>query len=89
MKRKVILDDAIRTAERPDDPTSEYEERLASQGARVREVWATPAREAQNPRQTAELSLVEYLPGDLFANGYVPHGMERTVENLRNRNARR
>lgn len=76
-------------AERPDDPTSEYEERLASQGARVREVWATPAREAQNPRQTAELSLVEYLPGDLFANGYVPHGMERTVENLRNRNARR
>ena len=35
--------------------------------------------------QTAELSLVEYLPDNLQNLDYVPHGMQGTVVNLRNR----
>ncbi len=75
-------------AQRPDEPTSEYEERLSEQGARVLSLWATPGPAPINPHQTAPLSLVDYLPDDLFAGGYVPHGMERTIENLRNRTRR-
>ncbi|MDO4798271.1 MAG: methyltransferase [Coriobacteriales bacterium] len=71
-------------AQRPNEPTSEYEGRLAEQGAKVLGLWAIPGPAPRNPRQTAPLSLVDYLPDDLFDGGYVPHGMERTVENLRN-----
>ena len=71
-------------AERPDDVTSEYEERLSDQGACVYAVEATPGPEPDNPRQTASLSLVDYLPSDLSGLGYVPHGMQGTVTNLRN-----
>ena len=35
--------------------------------------------------QTDRLGLVDYLPSDVNAIGYVPRGMESTVENLRNR----
>ena len=38
--------------------------------------------------QTAKLSLVDYLPQDLSTMGYIPHGMERTVTNLRNLEAK-
>lgn len=72
-------------AERPNEPTSEYEDRLTDKGAKVLSLWATPGPVPKNPVQTAPLSLVDYLPYGLFADGYVPHGMERTVENLRNR----
>ncbi len=74
--------------ERPDEPTSEYEERLVAQGAKVYGVWATPGELREPPVQTASLSLVDYLPEDLFADGYVPHGMDGAVTNLRNRRAR-
>ena len=72
-------------AEQPEEPTSEYEERLASQGAKVYAVWATPGTAPTAPQQTASLSLVDYLPDDLFEGGYVPHGMAGAVTNLRNR----
>ena len=34
------------------------------------------------------MSLIDYLPEDLSQMTYVPHGMEGTVANLRNRQAR-
>lgn len=72
-------------AERPDEPTSEYENRLVAQGARVLGLWATPGARPVDPVQTAPLSLVDYLPDELFDGDYVPHGMQATVQNLRNR----
>lgn len=77
-------------AERPDDPTSEYEERLSAQGALVNAYAATPGPAPEHPVQTAEMSLAAYLPEDLSAlGGYAPHGMQATVENLRNRAEKR
>lgn len=69
----------------PDEPTSEYEERLAAQGAKVFGVWATPGDVPAEPKQTAALSLMDYLPDDLFGDGYIPHGMAGAIVNLRNR----
>lgn len=74
--------------ERPDEPSSEYEERLGAQGARVLALSATPGPAPRRAVQTAELSLAAYLPHDLEsleALSYAPHGMEATVTNLRNR----
>lgn len=75
----------------PDAPSSEYEERLSAQGAHVLGLACVPGpAPASAPVQTAELSLACYLPRDLSAfDGYAPHGMEATVANLRNREARR
>jgi len=40
--------------------------------------------------QTAEVSLVAYIPQDLASfDGYAPHGMEATIQNLRNRAAKK
>lgn len=78
-------------AERPDDPASEYELRLGAQGARVLALTATPGPAPDHVEQTAELSLAAYLPHDLEELQdltYAPHGMQATVENLRNRAAR-
>ena len=77
-------------ADFPDAPTSEYEERLGAQGARVFALAATPGPgpAPEHPVQTAELSLAAYLPQDLETLeglGYAPHGMQATVTNLRNR----
>lgn len=77
-------------ADFPDAPSSEYEERLGAQGARVFALAATPGPgpAPENPVQTAELSLAAYLPRDLETLeglGYAPHGMQATVTNLRNR----
>ena len=75
-------------ADFPDEPTSEYEERLGAQGARVYALAATPGPAPEDPVQTAELSLAAYLPQDLDgleAISYAPHGMQATVQNLRNR----
>lgn len=82
--------DLVRTSDnerkdRPEAPTTEYEQRLVAQGATVFAVWATPGTAPTNPVQTASLSLVDYFPSDLFAGGYVPHGMGGAVTNLRNR----
>lgn len=73
--------------DRPDEPSSEYEDRLTEQGAPVYGIWATPNPNAHvaSVRQTAPLSLVDYLPSDLSNMAYVPHGMQGTVLNLRNR----
>ena len=39
--------------------------------------------------QTAEMSLAAYIPADLSSfDGYAPHGMQGTIENLRNRAAK-
>lgn len=75
-------------AELPNEPASEYEERLAAQGATVFGVWASPNDREPSAVQTAALSLMDYLPEDLFSNGYVPHGMSGAVVNLRNRKKR-
>ena len=78
-------------SERPDDPASEYERRLGAQGARVLALTAKPGPVPERVEQTAELSLAAYLPHDLETLqglAYAPHGMEATVENLRNRAVR-
>ncbi|MBQ9059216.1 MAG: methyltransferase domain-containing protein [Atopobiaceae bacterium] len=73
-------------AERPDEPLSEYEQRLCEQGARVYELVAHPSgNAAQTPRKP--VSLMDYLPQDLDSLDYVPHGMQAAVTNLRNRKA--
>ena len=79
-------------ADRPDDPSSEYEERLSAQGARVFALAAAPGPAPEHPVQTAELSLAAYLPQDLEGLeeiSYAPHGMQATVTNLRNQALRR
>ncbi len=77
-------------ADRPDDPTSEYEVKLGAKGARVCSYIAVPGPEPENPVQTAEMSLAAYIAEDLSAyDGYAPHGMEATVTNLRNRAAKK
>ena len=75
---------------RLDDTPTEYERRLTAQGARVYALEATPGPtpdgwDPAHVEQTASLSLVDYLPDDLEQMGYVPHGMQGTVTNLRNR----
>lgn len=74
----------------PDDPMTEYEERLSAQGAGVYALVATPGTTPlpEHIEQTASLSLVDYLPEDLETMGYVPHGMQGSVTNLRNRRSR-
>lgn len=74
--------------DRPNDPTTEYEERLTAQGATVFALCATPGEDPGQVDQTASLSLVDYLPDDLESLDYVPHGMQGSVVNLRNRNRR-
>jgi len=67
-----------------DGPSSEYEDRLTARGASVYALEATPKGMPEHMEQTDRLGLVDYLPADVNAIGYVPHGMESTVENLRN-----
>ena len=76
-------------ADHPDDPTSEYEVKLGAQGAKVNAYVAVPGPAPANPQQTAEMSLAAYIPDDLSTfDGYAPHGMEATVQNLRNHAAK-
>lgn len=71
--------------EQPGEPSSEYEDRLVAQGAKVLALWATPGCLPEHVEQTASLSLSDFLPDDLSSMDYVPHGMQGTVTNLRNR----
>lgn len=71
-------------AEHPSPVESEYERRLTAKGAPVYAFEAKPGPAPAHVRQTAALSLMDYLPEDLSSMGYVPHGMERTITNLRN-----
>ena len=75
-------------AEFPDEPWSAYERKLTEQGACAFGIAACPGPAPEHVEQTAPLSLVSYLPGNLDQLEYVPHGMQGCVENLRNRNAR-
>jgi tRNA (guanine-N7-)-methyltransferase len=75
-------------ADFPDDPTSGYEERLAANGAKVFALEATPGPEPENFSPMPQRGLVEYLPQDLEKLDYVPLGMEATVWNMRNREAK-
>jgi tRNA (guanine-N7-)-methyltransferase len=75
--------------ERPDDPVTEYGRRLTAQGATVYAIEAVPGDDPGDVTQTASLSLVDYLPDDLESVGYIPHGMQGTVVNLRNQRRRR
>ena len=70
-------------------PSSEYEDRLTAKGASVFALEATPGEKPERMEQTDRLGLVAYLPSDVNAIGYVPRGMESTVENLRNRDLKR
>ena len=72
-------------ADHADTPASEYEERLGAAGAHVHAIIARVGELDGVPEQTASLSLVDYLPSDLHGLDYVPHGMQGTVVNLRNR----
>lgn len=86
--RIVWTSDDVRT-EHPGFPETEYEARLAAQGAAVWGVRAVPA-DAPTPEQVqrgrdVEQSLVAYLPDDLESLAYVPLGMEAAVMNLINR----
>lgn len=83
--------DDVRT-EHPDFPETEYEVRLAAQGAAVWGVRAVPG-DAPTPEQIergrdVEQGLVAYLPDDLESLDYVPLGMEAAVMNLINRRRR-
>lgn len=74
--------------EPPDNlPVSEYESRLVADGARVLCIEATLGPKPDLVEQSAELSLVSYLPENLDELDYVPLGMTGTVTNLRNRKA--
>ena len=75
-------------ADFPNDPTSGYEERLAANGAKVFALEATPGPEPAHFSPTPQRGLVEYLPQDLEKLDYVPLGMEATVWNMRNREAK-
>lgn len=83
--------DDVRT-EHPGHPETEYEARLAAQGATVYGICATPGAEPSDAQiqagRDAEQSLAAYLPHDLDALSYVPLGMEGFVVNARNRMAK-
>lgn len=77
-------------AAHPEQPITEYEERLTAQGATVHAIYAKPPLTPATPEQLRAagdmpLSLIDYLPEDLFASDYIPYGMSYAVDNLRNR----
>ncbi len=72
-------------ADFPDDPTSGYEERLAANGAKVFALEATPGPAPASFSPTPQRGLVAQDLADL---DYVPLGMEATVWNMRNREAK-
>jgi tRNA (guanine-N7-)-methyltransferase len=75
-------------AERPDEPLTEYEQRLCDKGAKVHACRAIKTSRPYTREQTAMLSLFEYLPEDLDALTYIPYGMEGHVLNMRNKHAK-
>lgn len=85
-----VSDDVRR--EHPGHPETEYEARLAAQGATVYGICATPGATPTSAQiqagRDAEQSLAAYLPHDLDALSYVPLGMEGYVVNARNRMAK-
>lgn len=85
---RIVRESRDARADFPDEPASEYEERLSAQGAKVLSLAVVPGPAPEHAEQTAELSLAAYLPQDLASLeeiSYAPHGMQATVANLRNR----
>lgn len=72
-------------AETTDLTLSAYEEKFLPQNARIHALMALPGPKPATWTPSAKVSLVEYLPEDLESIAYVPHGMQGTVENMRNR----
>ena len=72
-----------------EEPWSAYEHKLVAQGATVYGFQAVPGPAPEAIEQTAPLSLVSYLPEDIESLGYVPHGMQGCVANMRGRRANR
>ncbi len=64
---------------------SAYEEKLTGKGARVMALHAAPGAAPECFEPSEPVGLVHYLPEDLETLEYAPHGMEDTVNNLRNR----
>lgn len=73
----------------PNEVQSDYEELLTAKGASIHALLAVPGPRPASLEQTAPLGLASYLPEDLDSLTYVPYGMESTVENLKNRRAKR
>ena len=73
----------------PDEPLSAYEAKLTGQGAVVCGFEAVPGAMPEHVEQTAPLSLVSYLPENIEDMGYIPHGMQGCVANMRGRRANR
>lgn len=73
----------------PDEPLSAYEAKLTAQGAVVCGFEAVPGPAPERVEQTAPLSLVSYLPENIEEMGYIPHGMQGCVANMRGRRANR
>ena len=84
------LSDDLR-AERPGGAGSEYERKLAAQGAKVHALCATPGPAPADFAEPAPESLMDYLPEDLTTMdlSYLPHGMAAGILNFRNRDLRR
>lgn len=64
---------------------SAYEEKLVAKGARVLALHAAVGACPVDFIPEDLVGLAQYLPEDLDALDYAPHGMEDTVANLRNR----
>lgn len=64
---------------------SAYEEKLVAKGARVLALHAAVGARPVDFIPEDLIGLAQYLPEDLDALDYAPHGMEDTVANLRNR----
>lgn len=64
---------------------SAYEEKLVAKGARVLALHAAVGARPVDFIPEDLVGLAQYLPEDLDALDYAPHGMENTVANLRNR----
>lgn len=74
-------------AEDTQSPTSEYEQKLVAQGAKIYALHAVPGELPESQEQTASMSLIDYMPADLSTLTYIPFGMEGYVECMLNRQA--
>lgn len=78
-------------ADHPEIPDSEYERKLAREGAKVYGICAVPGPAPSNEQVEAARamprSLFEYVPDDLFEGAYIPHGMGYAIQTFRNRRA--
>lgn len=68
-----------------DSTLSAYEEKLTGKGALVMALHAIAGAAPEHFEPSEAVGLVHYLPDDLEGLEYAPHGMEDTVNNLRNR----